>query len=337
MKKYIKVLLITILLFCILSPLSYASEGYGWSLTYTVRSGDTLSSIAGSFGISVSSIKSANNISSNLIYSGSKLKINVGYDKYKVRSGDNLWLIAKKYATSVWKIKLFSGISSDYLYVGQILKVPAAPPSAAAPKPPSTGGAPYITYTTHKVVSGDNSWDLSIRYGIPQSELLKANKLTTASVLRLGQILTIPVHHIPIMSTPGAKYGEYLDWWNGAQYVFPIGRNALISDYYTGTTFTIKRTIGASHADCEPLTSADAAAAKALWGGYSWNTRPIIVNISGRKIAASMSFMPHGVEYVASNGFAGHFDVHFRGSVRHSDGLADPYHVDAIKIAAGAK
>ena len=121
---------------------------------------------------------------------------------------------------------------------------------------------------------GDNIWDLSIRFGLPQSELLKANNLTMSSTLSIGQKLTIPIHHIAVQPTAGAKYGEYLDWWTEAQYVFPISKVATVTDFQSGRSFRVKRTIGANHADCEPLTAADAAIIKEIWGGaYSWTRK----------------------------------------------------------------
>jgi len=77
---------------------------------------------------------------------------------------------------------------------------------------------------------------------------------------------------------------------------------------------------------------------KDIWGGsFSWSVRPVIVEVNGRRIAASMTSMPHSIEYIANNDFNGHFDIHFLGSLRHKDNLIDPDHQEAIKIAAGRK
>lgn len=194
----------------------------------------------------------------------------------------------------------------------------------------------YVTYNTYTVQSGDNIWNLSIRFGIPQAELLKANNLTTSSMLSIGQKLTIPVHHIGVQATMGERYGEYLDWWSEAQYVFSINQVATVTDFATGRSFQVKRTIGANHSDTEPLTATDAATIKQIWGGaYSWSERAVIVRVGDRKIAASMASMPHGVDYVGNNNFAGHFDIHFRNSTRHVDGAVSEAHQRQVAIAAG--
>lgn len=193
-----------------------------------------------------------------------------------------------------------------------------------------------ISYNSYTIQPGDNMWDLSIRFGIPMPELLQANSMTENSLLSAGQKISIPVHNIPVKATVSERHGEYLDWWSEAQYVFPIGKIATVTDFQTGRSFQIKRTIGAHHADCEPLTANDAAIIKEVWGGsYSWKERAVIVHVDGRRIAASMASMPHDVQYINDNNFDGHFDLHFKNSTRHVDGAISQGHQDQIQIAAG--
>lgn len=195
---------------------------------------------------------------------------------------------------------------------------------------------PSISYITHQVTQGDTIWTISVQYGVPMSELLQKNHLTMNSNLSIGQKLSIPVHFVPTKPVITPHHGELLNWWTEAQYVFTIGKTAKIIDFQTGKTFFVKRTIGANHADCEPLTAKDAAMMKEVWGGaYSWKLRPVLVEIDGRKIAASMASMPHGVEYITDNQFTGHFDIHFLESTRHKDGKTDMKHQHNIKISAG--
>ena len=153
---------------------------------------------------------------------------------------------------------------------------------------------------------------------------------------------------------------ELLDWWKSARYVFSKGTVAVVTDVRTGRTFKIKRTMGTNHADCEALTLRDALIIKSIWGGYNWNVRPVIVKIGNRRLAASMSSMPHAgvdskpayamvnnrsggysrgenLDVIKGNGMDGHFDVHFLNSTRHKDGKKDPRHQAAIKIAARSK
>jgi peptidoglycan DL-endopeptidase LytF len=310
--------------------------------SYTVVAGDSLSVIAKRFGVSVEALRSANKLTSDLLQVGQTLTIPSGNTRttvqeerttfiYSVRSGDNLSVVANRFGVTVDTIRSANNLRTDILQVGQALTIPNGLNA------PAQAGANTITYTTHTIASGDNIWDLSVRYGIPQSELLRVNNLTTSSMLSIGQKIKIPIHNIAVKQVVSEKHGEYLDWWTEAQYVFTIGKTAKVTDFATGKSFTIKRTIGANHADSETVTTNDTNIAKAIWGGYSWKTRAVILEMDGRKIAASMSFMPHEREYINNNGIAGHFDVYFGNSTRHVDGKPDSLHQVQVEKAAGLR
>lgn len=217
---------------------------------------------------------------------------------------------------------------------------------------------PTKSYESYTVVKGDNIFNISQRLQVPQTDLLTANALTSTSILNIGQILKIPKVSVPVKPTY-AKYGEYLDWFTEAQYVFPIGANAKVIDYFSGKSFNIKRTTGAGHADCETLTAADTAMMKEIFNGvFSWEYRPIILEVNGRRVAASIAGMPHAgldayvadvnvngrsdnygygpnLDYIKGNNMDGHFDIHFPGSLRHKDWLVDTKHQAMIKISSG--
>ena len=97
--------------------------------TYTVRSGDTLSSIAAKFGTSYQTLASLNGISNpNLIYVGQVLRVNgsasTGSVYYTVRVGDNLSAIASRYGTSYQSIAALNGLANpNLIYAGQTLKI----------------------------------------------------------------------------------------------------------------------------------------------------------------------------------------------------------------------
>ena len=97
--------------------------------TYTVRSGDTLSSIAAKFGTSYQALASLNGIANpNLIYVGQVLRVNgsasTGSVYYTVRAGDNLSAIAARYGTSYQSIANLNGLANpNLIYAGQTLKI----------------------------------------------------------------------------------------------------------------------------------------------------------------------------------------------------------------------
>lgn len=132
--------------------------------------------------------------------------------------------------------------------------------------------------------------------------------------------------------------------WDEAKQIIPRGAVVTIEDVYTGKTFKVKRTFGTNHADVEALTTSDTQMIKNIWGGFSWERRPVIVHTNGRMLAASLAGMPHAgdsLDAVAGNGMSGVIDLHFLGSRRHKEGniqaVVDPQHQAAIKIAANYK
>ena len=94
------------------------------TITYTVKSGDSLYSIAKNYDVTVDAIKKENNLTSNLLSIGQVLKIpttSVTETTYVVKSGDNLYSIARKFNTTVDKLKKLNNLTSNLLSIGQIL------------------------------------------------------------------------------------------------------------------------------------------------------------------------------------------------------------------------
>jgi LysM repeat protein len=314
-------------------------------IIHTVQKGETFWILSQRYGIPLDDILKANGAKySTTLYAGQNVIIpGAGRTRivHTVQKGDTLYLISRQYGISLEELIKVNNISqSTTLYPGQVLLIPIKDGKSDSYSENNVKGdndpKPSVTYIHHTVKPGEDFWNLSIKYGIPMYELLKVNNMSETDILYDGQVLKIPIHHIPVKSTPGPQYGELLDWWSEAQYVWTIGENAVLKDFYTGKTWNVRRTIGANHADVEPLTYQDTITMKSLWGNqWSWQIRPVIVLVDGRKLAASASAMPHGIQYIADNGFNGHFDVHFLNSTRHSDGLVNEEHQRAVKIAGG--
>lgn len=346
------------------TTLFLGSLGITYGQTYTVQSGDVFWKIAYEHGISTEDLMEANNMDENtIIYPGQALIIPEKETIHTVQAGDTYWNISQKYGVNFKELLDYNGADENtWLNIGDQVKIPSGNSTDSSGKIEENtttenseasntendninndninqnNQEPYVTYMDYTVKSGDDPWKLSIKYGIPMYEILKANNMNENEWLNIGDVIKIPVHHVPVKDTPGEKYGENLDWWTAGQYVVPIGAKFTLVDFETGKRWQMKRTIGANHADCEPLTKVDTAIMKEVWGGtFSWDRRPMIVEYNGRKIAASASTMPHSIQYIVDNDFEGHMDIHFLNSTRHKDGEIDWEHQKNIKIAAGAK
>lgn len=98
--------------------------------SYVVRGGDTLISIAKKFGVTVDTIKWANDLKSETIKPSQELKIPPGTGiVHKVNSGDNIYSIAKKYHVDAQKIVNFpfndyADLETFALTPGQTIFVP---------------------------------------------------------------------------------------------------------------------------------------------------------------------------------------------------------------------
>jgi hypothetical protein len=128
-------------------------------------------------------------------------------------------------------------------------------------------------------------------------------------------------------------YGALLVW-EEVDKIFPMYATARITDIYTGASFNVQRREGSSHVDAQPLTAADTAIMKKIYGGrWSWERKGIIVEVRGYRIAASMNGMPHGSGKIDDNNFPGHFCIHFLGSTIHSGGMDIQHHREILKAA----
>lgn len=119
-------------------------------ITYVVVSGDTLGKIAEKFGVSIDTIKWANDLKKDALSIGQELKIPpVTGIVHKVREGETVYSIAKKYKTDAQKIvnfpfNDFADLDTFALNVGQMLIVPDGvmpqAPAIVVPAPPVFAG-----------------------------------------------------------------------------------------------------------------------------------------------------------------------------------------------------
>ena len=101
---------------------------------YTVKAGDSLWGIAKKYGTTVDYLKAINNLSSNLLSIGQKIKVpdstsndNNNDNIYIVKSGDTLYSIANKYNTTVSNLMNINNLKTNLLSIGQELKLKTTP------------------------------------------------------------------------------------------------------------------------------------------------------------------------------------------------------------------
>jgi membrane-bound lytic murein transglycosylase D len=165
-------------------PVPAAVEGDG---IYIVQSGDTLSSIAGAFGMRVAALRALNDLTNreSLIRVGQKLNVTGAVGglagrataTYVVRRGDTLSEIARAHRMRVRDLREVNNLprSSSIIYVGQELVVGKVEPNAF-----------------HVVRRGDTLTRIASVHGVRLADLLRANALNLQSMIYPGQTIRIP-------------------------------------------------------------------------------------------------------------------------------------------------
>ncbi|MBI3914890.1 MAG: LysM peptidoglycan-binding domain-containing protein [Chloroflexi bacterium] len=200
-----KILAELLLLFALITGLLGFAPGASADapLTYTVRWGDTLYSIAARYGVSINALMQANNLRDpNFIYIGQRLLISgtaapvpVPASRYIVQAGDTLFAVATRYGTSVAALMQANGLYNYWIYVGQSLRIPGAP-APVVPVPVSQPQIPaqgvYVT-----VRPGDYLAFIAAQYGSTVYAIAIANGLSNPSFIYAGQRLFIPSGRAP--------------------------------------------------------------------------------------------------------------------------------------------
>jgi membrane-bound lytic murein transglycosylase D len=183
---------------------------------HKVRNGEAISQIAEKYDVTVSTIRSANNLRGNTIRAGSYLMIPVATKpltdysqsadsrrerkqnavrsgnriEHVVAAGESFWTISRKYNVNMNKLASWNGTSPrDTLSVGQKLIVWTNQPVPANTSS-SNGLTRKLNYT---VRNGDSLYLIASRFRVTVDQLARWNNIDKNKILRPGQRLTMYV------------------------------------------------------------------------------------------------------------------------------------------------
>ncbi|MCY1220814.1 spore coat assembly protein SafA [compost metagenome] len=182
---------------------------------YTIARGDTISGIAGRYGLDTNAILKLNNLQPNtIIYPGQKIKLtgsapapsapaakpeapapaSSAGSVYTVKSGDTLGAIAARHGVKLSEVLSWNGLNmNSIIYPGQKIKIGSGQAPAPAPAAtPAPAPAPAANSGSYTVKSGDTLSAIAAKHGVKLSDILSANKLTMTSVIFPGNKLVIP-------------------------------------------------------------------------------------------------------------------------------------------------
>lgn len=203
---------------------------------YTIARGDTISGIAGKFGLDTYAVLKLNGLQANtVIYPGQKIKLDgsaapaapapapaapapsapAGGSAYTVKPGDTLSAIAARHGVKLSEVFGWNGLNMrSIIRPGQQIKIgggstapaPAAPAPAApaaAPSAPAPAPAPAAPASgSYTIKAGDTLSGIAARNGVKLADILSANRLTMSSIIYPGQKLALPGSSLAPASTP---------------------------------------------------------------------------------------------------------------------------------------
>jgi LysM repeat protein len=182
---------------------------------YTVVPGDSVSSIAGRYGVSTASVLALNGLSwKSLIFPGQVLKLSASAvsqaqpapappagagGRYTIVRGDTISAIAARFGVSTQAVLSANGLGwSSIIYPGQTIAIPAggAPlaittVSSVTPMP-SSGSSAAPASTSYKIVAGDTVSGIAARFGVTTAAILAANGMGSSTIIYSGRSLVIP-------------------------------------------------------------------------------------------------------------------------------------------------
>lgn len=186
---------------------------------YTIKSGDSLSTIAQAFETSVELIRKTNNIANNNIRAGKTLLVptasqlsseyvlsqhqrhiqkqkNISRttdrkDTYHtVKSGDSFWSIAKAHNVGVRQLASWNSMApGDALAIGKRLVIWSKPQQSVI----SSADRQIIRKVGYKVRSGDSLARIAGKFNVRVDDILQWNKISKRNYLQPGQHLTLYV------------------------------------------------------------------------------------------------------------------------------------------------
>ncbi len=173
-------------------PSNKSGRGPKTRNNYTIKPGDTLSSIAQRHGVSVAQLQAWNQLDGDIIHPGKNLKVGAsetrarpatrpdidkkGHPFHVVQPGETLWSIGHRFVVDVEDLKKWNRLSGSLIHPGQKLIVGS---------PDSEEG------TLYTVAKGDTLYSIARKFGLQVEDLARQNSISLTTTLLSGMTLKI--------------------------------------------------------------------------------------------------------------------------------------------------
>jgi membrane-bound lytic murein transglycosylase D len=173
-------------------------------IEHRIRNGESLSSIATKYGVTIAQLKDWNNLSSDRIARGKKLSIYSGDSKnyktsvassgrtnssvkYKVKRGDSLGEISKKFDVTIAQIKKWNKLKSNKVLIGDNLVIHGTEQVSSLGDNNKKVTNDVVKY---RIKSGDSIGEIAEQFKVSVSDLkdwnnLSSNKIITGKTLNI--------------------------------------------------------------------------------------------------------------------------------------------------------
>jgi LysM repeat protein len=204
--------------------------------TYTIKSGDTLDSIAAALGITVSALEAANpTVNPNNLQVGSHITIpstatttpapiptpvsTPPTETYTIQAGDTLTSIATKLGTTVAALEAANpGINPNNLQIGTQISLPS---TSTAPTPtltpvvptPTPNPNPPASTSTYNIQAGDTFSTIAASFNVTLAAIEAANPGVNPGSLQVGEVINLPAGAVAnpgTVASPGTGSGSFV-------------------------------------------------------------------------------------------------------------------------------
>lgn len=234
--------------------------------TYRVVAGDTISGIAGRFGLATASVLALNGLGwKSVIFAGQTLKLTSGgavpvvkapvstpTSRYSIQKGDTVGKIAARFGLTAQTLLSANGLGwSSIIYPGQTLAIPSnstvasvtpttavrivesPAPSTVAPAPVAVRSAAPSTAApnTYVIGTGDTVAKIAAKFGVTAQTLLTANGLSWSSIIYAGRPLVIPGAQTVVPASATTVVALTPEMAANARVILSVGRSLGVPEY----------------------------------------------------------------------------------------------------------